>query len=107
MAPSQYSHARLTVFVAQPAPDPPPGEGREKGEGCGRGAVTVVVRPSPQYKVESVQQGGEGLVCRSARRATHLSLDRREGGPGRVGVHEALCGASLLVTLDVHPQEVE
>src|SRR5579871_5843859 len=107
MAPSQYTHTRLAVLVAQPTPDPPPGEGGEKGKGLGRNPVTVVVRPTPQHKVESVQQGGEVLVCRSARCITYLCLDRREGGSGRERVYETLGGASLLVTLNVHPQEVE
>src|SRR6202022_2693174 len=107
VAPSQYSHPRLGVFVAQPAPHPPPGEGGEEGEGLSRCPVTMVVRPTPQHKVESVQQGGEGVVCRSARRVTYFGLNRCKGGSGRVGVHEALRGAALLVALDVHPQEVE
>jgi hypothetical protein len=69
--------------------------------------MTVVVRPTAQHKVESVQHGGEGLVRGSARRVTYFSLDRRKGGSGWVDVDEALGGASLLMTLDVHSQEVE
>src|SRR5207247_235514 len=86
VAPSQYSHARLGVFVAQPAPHSPPGEGGEEGEGFGRCPVTVVVRPSTQHKVESVQQDGEGLVRGSARRVTRFGLDRGKSGSGRIGV---------------------
>src|SRR5262249_44645538 len=107
VAPAQDAHARLRVFVAKPAQHSPPGEGGEIREGLCRSPMTVVVRPPAQHKVDSVQQGGEVLVRRSARRVAYLDLDRCESGAGRIGVHEALRGASLLVALDMHPQEVE
>jgi len=54
-----------------------------------------------------VQQDGQGQMRVPLGQCSHLRLDRRKGGPVRVGVDVALGCALLLVPLDTEPEEVQ
>lgn len=65
-----------------------------------------VVGPSPQERVDPLQEGGECQVLRSLRQRPHPTADSQDGFLGRVRIDVALVSASLLLTLDVPAQEV-
>ncbi len=92
---------------AQPADYPLPGELAEVAEGLLGHAVLEVGRPSPQHRVEPVQQVGQRPVVCSAGQRPHPCHDRKQGFLRRVGVEVALSRASLAAALDAPAEEVE
>ena len=101
-------HVQPDVSLPEPADDPPEGEVIDVVEGPGRHAVTEVVAPAPQYRVQPAQQVFERSMLCSAGQQSGLPDDRSQRLLRRVGVDRLLAGpASPVAALDTPPQEVE
>ncbi len=108
VAADQGVHVQSDVSLLQPADDPPEGEVVDVVEGPRRDAVTEVVAPSPQRRVQPAEQVGERSMFRSASERSDLGRHREQALLGRVGVDGSLAGPALPgPALDARPQEVE
>ena len=66
------SRIQSDVPLAEPADDPPLGEMVDIAECPLRHAVTEVITPSSQLRVQPAQQVGERSMKSAARKSTHL-----------------------------------
>src|SRR5450759_4699120 len=95
----------MVVFASKPGYRPSPGEGVEIAERRFGHAMLKVVGPSPQERVDPLQEGGERQVLRSLRQRPHPTADSQDGFLGRVRIDVALASASLLLLSLIHISE--